>query len=60
MSDEISYYEFLKLCQEICEIVSCNNKIKLVIENAEIMKLLILLDDIGIARLNLNVYDHSV
>ena len=52
MSDEISYYEFLKLCQEICEIVSCNNKMKFVIENAEIMKVLILLDNVGIVRLN--------
>ena len=54
MSDEkeSKYYEFLKLCQEICEIVSCNNKMKFVIENAEIMKVLILLDNVGIVRLN--------
>ena len=37
---------------KICEIVSCNNKMKFVIENAEIMKVLILLDNVGIVRLN--------
>ena len=50
----MSYEIFIEIYKIVVE------QIKLVIENAEIMKLLILLDDIGIVRLNLNVYNHSV